>query len=138
MGIAAFWIAVAAFIVVGALNSRRAYELKHETIRLLLEKDEKIDESILRELMTSSLRYRAPPPGQGYRAMRIVGTLLLFLAPGLTLLIVLTSHFRADSTGVAAAEAAGIAVGIMLALIAVGLHVACRFVPRPPDQDVAR
>lgn len=85
MAVAAFWLAVTAFIVVGALNARRGYELKMETIRLMMEKGQKIDDALLRDLLTPAKWYTPParPVGAGYRTMRIFGTLALFVAPGL-------------------------------------------------------
>jgi hypothetical protein len=129
MAIAAFWLAVAAFIVVGALNARRGYELKMETIRLMMEKGQKIDDALLRDLLTPP-KWHSPPPGpvgQGYRTMRIFGTLALFIAPGFSLLIGVTGGYggRPD------VEAAGVAGGVLIALVGIGLIVASRFLPRP-------
>ncbi len=98
MAVAAFWIAVAAFIVVGALNARRGYELKHQTIRLMLEKGEKIDDSLFRELIAPP-RWHTPRPrtaGGAYTAMRVTGTLALFVAPGIALLIILTGRTQGN------------------------------------------
>ena len=134
MAVAAFWIAVAAFIVVGALNARRGYELKHQTIRLMLEKGEKIDDSLFRELIAPP-RWHTPRPrtaGGAYTAMRVTGTLALFVAPGIALLIILTGRTQGNQQQ----QVAGLAIGILIALIGIGLHVACRFVPRPPGREV--
>jgi hypothetical protein len=132
MAIAAFWLAVAAFLIVGALNARRGYELKIETIRLMMEKGQKIDDALLRELLTPP-KWHSPPPGpvgQGYRTMRIFGTLTLFIAPGFSLLIGVLGGY----SGRPDVEAAGIAGGVLIALIGIGLHVCCRFLPRPQPQ----
>jgi hypothetical protein len=129
MAVAAFWIAVAAFIIVGALNARRGYELKHETIRLMLEKGQKIDDALFKELIAPP-KWHTPsnqPVGEGYTVMRVMGTMALFAAPGVALLIFLTGHARGNIEQ----QAAGIGVGIMVALIGIGLHVACRFVTPP-------
>jgi hypothetical protein len=133
MAVAAFWLAVAAFIVVGALNARRGYELKFETIRLMMEKGEKIDEGLLRELLTPPKWYTPPPAkvGAGYTRMRIFGTLALFLAPG----IVLFNGVIGAYLGKPSLEAAGMCAGVLIALLGIGLHVCCRFVPRPPPPN---
>jgi hypothetical protein len=133
MAVAAFWLAVTAFIVVGAMNARRGYELKIETIRLMMEKGQKIDEVLLRDLLTPP-KWHSPPPGpvgQGYRTMRIFGTLALFFAPGLSLLLGLLGGYSARPD----VEAAGIAAGVLVGLIGIGLHVACRFLPRPQPEN---
>lgn len=129
MAIAAFWLAVAAFVIVGALNARRGYELKIETIRMMMEKGQKIDDALLRELLTPP-KWHTPaarPVGDGYRVMRVFGTLLLFLAPGLALLLGVSGAYSHQPT----LEAAGVAAGALLALLGIGLFVASRFVPRP-------
>ena len=133
MAVAAFWIAVAAFIIVGALNARRGYELKHQTIRLMLEKGQKIDDALFKELIAPP-KWHTPATrsvGEGYTVMRVMGTMALFAAPGIALLIFLTGRVH----GNVEQQAAGIAVGIMIALIGAGLHVACRFVTPPPRRS---
>ena len=132
MAIAAFWIAVAAFIVVGALNARRGYELKHETIRMMLEKGQKIDDALFKELTTPSWQTRlSSPPGRGYRIMRVWGTMALFLAPGVALAIYLPGRVN----GSVEQQAAALGIGIMIALIGIGLHAACRFLAPPPQRS---
>jgi len=133
MAVAAFWFAVAAFIVVGALNARRGYELKHETIRLMLEKGEKIDDALLRDLVSPPKWHTAHPQpiGAGYTAMRVIGTMLLFAAPGIALLVILAPHGQSTP----AVAPVGAAIGILVLLLGIGLHVACRFVTPPPARD---
>lgn len=133
MAVAAFWLAVTAFIVVGALNARRGYELKMETIRLMMEKGQKIDDALLRDLLTPAKWYTPPnrPVGGGYRAMRIFGTLALFIAPGLALILGVPAAYAGHREW----QAAGISAGALLALIGIGLFVASRFLPRPPSDN---
>lgn len=131
MAVAAFWLAVTAFIVVGALNARRGYELKFETIRLMMEKGQHIDDALLRDLLTPP-KWHSPPPGQvgqGYRTMRIFATLALFIAPGLSLLLGVAGSYGGNKV----LSAAGVAAGALLALIGIGLFVASRHLPRPPS-----
>ncbi len=135
MAFAAFWIAVAVCIVVGALNSRRGYELKHETIRLMLEKGQNIDDKLLHEVLLPPKWHepRSPTPGEGYTVMRVIGTIMLFAALGVAVLLFLIGHFN----GYLIVEAVGLGVGILVALLGVGLHVACRFVT-PPERFAPR
>ncbi|HEV2703782.1 MAG TPA: hypothetical protein VGV09_19310 [Steroidobacteraceae bacterium] len=129
MAVAAFWLAVTAFIVVGAMNARRGYELKFETIRLMMEKGQKIDDALLRDLLTPAKWYTPParPVGSGYRTMRIFGTLALFIAPGLALLLGVPAAYAGSPQW----QAAGISAGVLLALVGIGLFVASRHLPRP-------
>ena len=62
MVVVTFWIAIAVISIFGMHLARRTQELKHETLRMLVDKGEKIDESLLRELLG--------PPGQGARQNR--------------------------------------------------------------------
>jgi hypothetical protein len=127
-----FWLATAAVIIVATLNSRRNVELKHETIRAMLEKGEKVDESVLQTLLKPNDPYKTMggKPGDGYRAMRVIGTLLLFLAPGLALLLILAGYSQNNHTP----QVVGIGVGSLIALVGAGLHFATRYVDRPPGK----
>jgi hypothetical protein len=127
-----FWICLAAVIIVGALNSRRTVELRHETLRAMLEKGEKLDESVLQTLLKPNDPYKSMSgkPGDGYRAMRVIGTLLLFLAPGLALLLILVGYSQGNQTP----QIVGIGVGSLVALIGTGLHFASRYMDPPPGK----
>jgi hypothetical protein len=127
-----FWMAVSAFIVMGALNARRGYEARHETIRLMLEKGEKVDPQLLQDLLKPVPKFtpRQPPAGETYAALRVIGTIALFLAPSITTLIILPALPGADVRQVMI----GISVGIVLLMGGLGFHFCTRFVTPPPKQ----
>jgi hypothetical protein len=130
-----FWIAVSAFIVMGALNARRGYEARHETIRLMLEKGEKVDPQLLQDLLkpVPRLMPRQPPVGETYVAFRVIGTIALFLAPAITTLIILPALPGAEVRQVMI----GISVGLVLLMCGLGFHFCTRFVT-PPSKQVQK
>ena len=79
MGAAAFWIGLAAFLIAAMYFRSRSEATKHETLRQIVEKTGQVDERQLKALFEPppNAFTRVPPPGGGYRAMRIFGLLLL-------------------------------------------------------------
>jgi hypothetical protein len=56
MGVAAFWIALAAVLIGGQWHKKMKEQMRHETVRLLIEKGEPLDQGQVRELL-----YPKPP-----------------------------------------------------------------------------
>ncbi len=119
-----FWLAVATFIFVGAWNARKAYEVKHQTLRILLEKGEKIDALLLQQLMKPESKsiMRQSYPGEGYMMLRVMGTLSLFSAPAIGGVIFLNHLDKTNAIGLA----------FVLLMIGAGLHFSSRYVTQPP------
>ena len=121
----------------GALNSRRNHEMRHMTIRLMLEKGEQVDPQLLRELLKPDASFlpRQPPAGESYTALRVMGTIALFLAPAVAAVIIMPALPSADVRQVMI----GLGVGILLLVTGLGLHFCTRFVtppaPRQKTQD---
>jgi hypothetical protein len=78
-GALGFWIFIASIAIAGMWSSSRREAEKHETVRRIVEKTGVVDEAKLKELFS---RAEAPqsPPGGGYRALRITGTIIMFIA----------------------------------------------------------
>ncbi len=134
MGVAAFWIALAAVIISGHWFRSRREAMKQETIRHVVEKTGRLDEAQLKELFPppSALPphwFRAPEPGEGYRTMRVFGTLALFVALGLAICFSIL-YFGAPHWG-QVDTAIGFGVASVVALLGAGLFVASRFVEKP-------
>jgi hypothetical protein len=132
IGAAAFWIFLAAVVVAVNWKSKNKEAIKHETLRLLIEKNQNLDQAQIMGL----LKPPAPPewmfpkhePGEGYRILRIFGTILLFLALGLVIVCV----WRGLLFGIYEESVVGIATAIpILAMLGVGLFVASRHVTPP-------
>jgi hypothetical protein len=116
MGVAAFWIAVAVIMVAGRWRDKAKAQMRHETVRLLIEKGEPLDGEQIRELLNPTPRplpanhpwLRPPPPRpSGYKMFRIFGALLMIASPGVAALIAGTSYVQ--DVGPALAPALGVA-----------------------------
>jgi hypothetical protein len=82
-GALGFWIFLAAIIVVLSWSESRREAEKHETLRRIIEKTGEIDEARLKELFRPASRRGIKPPGEGYRALRVLGTIVMFTAVGI-------------------------------------------------------
>jgi len=132
-GVVAFWIAVGSMVVAGGYFRFRSEQAKHETVRRIVEKTGQIEETQFKALFT-------PPPnpwlpsgprrvGGGYRALRVLGTLVMFIAAGVAVFFTIFSH-----TGVQHWDAVliGYASASVVFLVGAGLFFCSRFVPKPP------
>jgi len=130
MVVVTFWIAIAVISIFGMHLARRTQELKHETLRMLVDKGEKIDESLLRELLG--------PPGQAgrqsrqqtYAGLRIAAVILFCIAPGVVVLF-LTIGAAAGKPGL---QLVGLGVGALVALVGLGLRLGSNIVKSLPEQ----
>jgi hypothetical protein len=126
VGALGFWIFLAALLVGGMWKESRQQAEKHETLRRLVEKTGTIDEAMLKEL------FRAAPgeeikPGSGYRALRITGTIIMFVAAGLAIVFVTLGIVLGDREAFAA-----LAIAAAAALAGLGVFFSSRFAEPPP------
>lgn len=137
IGAAAFWFFVAAAVVGGMWRKKHSEALRHETMRLLIEKGQKIDEAQMKEFLNPP-----PPPatewflgpekriGNTYRGLRVFGTIILFVAVGLAIMCL----WRGLMLGFHDQSVVEIGTGIpMVAVLGAGLFFSSRFVPKPPS-----
>ena len=142
MDAAAFWIAIALIIVALILVRSRSEQLKHETIRRIVEKTGQVDEEQLRKLFQTHNHgqnhswAQVPEPGYGYRALRILGVLTLVAAASLAAfagVMITTAPSLGGAEGVRFADDLWplfpLAVGI--AIFGCGLFYCSRFLPKP-------
>jgi hypothetical protein len=141
MGAAAFWIALAAVLIAGGYFRSRREALKHETIRLIVDKTGQVDEAKLKEIFQPPAPPAvpmpppwAPAPGSGYRMMRIFGTLALAVAAGLAISFAILYQAGVDNQYSAMI---GFAWAIVVAAAGVGLFVASQYLPPPPPDASA-
>ena len=138
LGTAAFWIFLAAIIVAGIWRKKHSEAVRHETVRLLIEKNQKLEDAQLKELLNPT----PPPtpewlipkhkPGEGYRVLRISGTILIFIALGLIIACV----WRGMILGIGDRSVLELATGIpIIAMLGAGLFAASRFVAKPPSDN---
>jgi hypothetical protein len=133
LGALGFWIFIAACVVAGSLSSSRRAAEKHETMRRILEKTGTIDEARLKEL------FKADPtsewkPGSGYRALRITGTIVMFIAAGILIFFGVVAGlsllFGAEVPSEAAIAIFAVPAGV--AIVGYGLFYSSRFAEPPP------
>jgi hypothetical protein len=136
IGAAAFWLFVAAAVVGGMWRKKHSEAMRHETLRLLIEKGQKIDEAQLKELLNppppTPSPWAMPQPknkiGDVYRSLRVFGTIILFIALGLGLMCL----WRGLMLGFHDQSVVEVGTAIpMVAVIGAGLFFSSRFVPKP-------
>jgi hypothetical protein len=131
MPVVAFWFAIAAISIFGMHLARRTQELKHETLRMLVEKGEKIDESLLRELLGPPGQARRQDRQQTYRGLRIAAAILFCIAPGLVILFLALGAAYAKP----GLQILGLGIGALVALVGLGLRLGSNIVNDLPQQE---
>jgi len=134
IGAAAFWIALAAFLISGSYFHFRREKLRQETLLRLVEKTGQLDEQQIKAM------FPPPPPmpahvwgppeyPDGRRILKVFGTVLLSIAAGLAavgcVMLAIGATFREDIVQLSFVWSA------FIACLGIGLFVAARFV-RPP------
>jgi hypothetical protein len=137
LGGAAFWIFIAVAVAASAWEKARRNAEKHETLRRIIEKTGMVDEARLTELFAPppvSDWWRTPPalPGSGYRALRIIGTIVMGCGAALAVMAVLIRQLGPPS----AQPGSGIALSMSAAIAFLGLAIflASRYAS-PPTRD---
>jgi hypothetical protein len=135
IGTAAFWLFVAAAVVGSMWRKKHSEALRHETVRLLIEKGQKIDEAQMKELLNPPspewLVGAKKERGDVYRSLRVFGTISLFVALGLVLMCL----WRGLMLGFHDPSVLDIGTAIpMVAVLGAGLLISSRFVPKPPSE----
>ena len=137
MGAAAFWIFLAVVVIMINWKNKNRESLRHETIRFLVEKNQKLDDAQLSELLNPK---PAPPPewlvhkpGYSYRGLRAAGVIFMFLAIGLAIV----TAWCAMLLGMNHKSVLGLGIAVpLIALTGIGLFFSARFVtPPPPDEN---
>jgi hypothetical protein len=138
IGAAAFWLFLAAIIIGGMWRKKHSEAMRHETVRLLIEKGQKIDEAQIKEFLNPP---HPPAPewfpgpekriGNVSRGLRVFGTIILFVALGLAIMclwrgLMLGFHDKSVvNTGTAIP---------MVAVVGAGLFFSSRYVPKPHSE----
>lgn len=141
MAAAAFWIALAAFLIAAGYFKVRGETLRHETLRRVIEKTGEVDEERLRELLerpqppVPPRHAFAPPQGDGYKVLRVFGTLTLAAALGMAVFMSIVNY-----GGVMPSEDVFIGYGIAAvgAIVGVGLFISSAWCEKPPKKESER
>ena len=133
-----FWMFVAVVVVAMIWRGSREKAEKHETLRRIVEKTGTIDEAKLKALFAEPPSAQCnPKPGGGYRALRIGGTIIMFIGGGVfTFFSLVLGLFIVLGKTSELPELENIAplfaVGIGIAFAGYGLFFASRYA-EPPD-----
>jgi hypothetical protein len=142
LGVAAFWLFVAACVVTGIWRQKNSEAIRHETLRQLIAKEQKLDDGQIEKLLN-------PPrgsgwaafqenshmaPGSGYRTLRIFGSIIIFLSFGLA---VAAAWMRFLHGQINNDVAGAITAAVILISIGIGLFFSSRFAPKPPKDENA-
>jgi hypothetical protein len=133
LGSAAFWMMVAAIVIAGDWLRVRREALRHETLQRIIEKTGHLEEAQLKALFQPPTPgwFRQPSPGAGFRLVRVLGTIVISVALGLTVFFCifwLTGPARHDSALL------GFASASLIAMVGIGLFFSSRFLPPPSDR----
>ena len=132
MAVAAFWIALAAVIIAGEWHKKMKEQMRHETVRLLIEKGETLDQAQLRELLHPTPPPALPlpaedgwyPPGpRGYTQFRIAAAILMIAGPGVTAMIAGIGYAAGEDDTLFAA----LGVGVFVFLVGFAFFFVSRF-----------
>jgi hypothetical protein len=138
LGALGFWIFLAAAVVGGMWVDARKKAEKHETLRRIVEKTGTIDEAKLKELF-SEKPAAEPKPGSGYRALRVLGTIVMFVAAAIltffgvvAVSLLLVDGGRPMAPGDKIGVILAFAVPVAIAVAGWGLFYSSRFAEPPP------
>jgi hypothetical protein len=132
LGALGLWIFIAAIVVAGIWRDARQKAEKHETLRRIVEKTGTIDEAKLKELFKeqASGEWKS---GDGYRLLRILGTIVVFVGAGVATFVLLAAglgqlFYGATFDGWFAA----LAISAGIAMLGFGIFFSSRFAEPPP------
>jgi|KBSMisStandDraft_5_1062788.scaffolds.fasta_scaffold707588_2 hypothetical protein len=137
MGVVAFWIALAAVLIAGGWVKSRTEAQKHETLRKLIEKGGTADEAQIRALFYPPAQQAGAPwwirpraRGDGYRALRVCGTIAMCLGVGMIAFFAPLSRYAGEDDAIV-----GVGFGVVILAFGAGLFLASRFAERPVRDD---
>ena len=138
LGVAAFWLFIAACVVAGIWKQKNSEAIRHETLRQLIAKEQKLDEEQIEKFLNpprgSGWADSHMAPGSGYRALRIFGSIAIFLSFGLAIVAAWLRflHGQIDHD-----VAGSVSAALILIMIGIGLFFASRYAPKPPKDENA-
>jgi hypothetical protein len=136
LGAAAFWIFLAAIVVVVNWRNKHREAMRHETLRFLIDKNQTLDEALLTELLNpkppETPEWLVHKPGYAYQGLRATGMVTIFAALGLGLIAL----WRGLMLGIQDGHVVEIGTGVALIfMLGAGLFVSSRFVTPPPSSE---
>ena len=123
-----FWGFIAFCVFIAVWKRKKMETLRHETARILIEKNPEIDSATLAQLfnpLAPSIK-----TGTAYRMMRVAGTIVVAVGLGLWLMCLWFVFVMGNSEVLALGGPA-----TLVTVIGAGIIFAARFMPRPPAKD---
>jgi hypothetical protein len=137
LGTAAFWIFLAAVVVVINWRNKHKEAMKYEMARFLIERNQKLDEKQIMELLNPppppTPEWLVHKPGYAYRGLRAVGAVIMFVALGFALIAV-SKGILVGWSNKSELEVVAIAVPLT-AFLGAGLFFASRYCARPISES---
>jgi len=132
-----FWLFVAVVVAAHVWKETQQKAEKHETLRRILEKTGTLDEEKMKELF-SEARSGEWKPGCAYRALRIWGTIVMFIGAAVFAFFSIVAGIfvalgKTDEFPELENIAPLFAVGIGIAMVGYGLFFASRFAAPPTN-----
>jgi len=115
-------------VFVGAWKRKKIETLRHETARLLIEKNPAVDAATLAQLFNPLLP--GIEKGATHISMKTAGTIVVALGLGLCMMGVCFAFIAGDKTALGLSGPAA-----LLVILGAGIIFAARFVPRPPAKN---
>jgi hypothetical protein len=142
MALVAFWIALAAVLIAGSWRRKHLEAMRHETIRMLIQKEGPVNIEQVKELLyprpaplpAGHPWARVRTPTDTYRNFRMAGSILMISAFGVGALIAGIGLANGKDEVVIAA----IGTIIFVFLIGAGFFFASRFVARRSESEPNR
>lgn len=136
-----FWIFLAAIIVASTWAKSRRESEKHATLRQIVERTGTLDEARMRELFKTD-PVEQSRPGTGYRALRVTGTIVMFIGIGLLTFFLgfaALAVMFGDTGAMAPRDRAGMLAAFAacagITMFGYGLFFASRFAEPPPPAN---
>jgi hypothetical protein len=135
LGAAAFWIALAAWLIAGQIQRTRREQQRNEALLRMIERTGQLDEQQVKLMFPSPPPlpphwFARPEPPDGRRALKIFGTIAISLSVGLAIFFAILQEMGTLAQQEQAV--AGFAWAALVACVGVGLLIASRYVRPPP------
>ncbi len=126
LGALGFWLFLAAVVVAGIWFESRKRESLQETLRRVVESGQNIDPAVIDKMVAANGGHERKD-----RDLRVAGLIVMFVAPGLTILGWFLSEYSEKIMGVM------LGVSSLVALVGIGLYVAGKSYERWQREDEA-
>lgn len=139
MAVAAFWIGLAAVLIAGSWRSKVTDQMRHETVRLLIERGSGVEDQQVRDLLNPPVQplpeghpwNRRPAPGSGRKVLRVCGAIVTVASIGVGLMVGGVQYVE----GLEDAAILGFSVGGGMFVMGLSLFFAAMFFDGPSDSE---